>query len=44
VKAKPVVRVEDIKIGSRIVITAVEDKDKSMTAKSIDVGVVAATK
>jgi hypothetical protein len=44
VKAKPTVRVEDIKIGSRIVITAVEEKDKSMTAKSIEVGVVAATK
>jgi hypothetical protein len=44
VKAKPVVKVEDIKIGSRIVITAVEEKDKSMTAKSIEVGVVATMK
>jgi hypothetical protein len=44
VKAKPAVKVEDIKIGSRIVITAVEEKDKSMTAKSIEVGVVAPTK
>ena len=44
VKAKPVVRVEDIKIGSRVVITAVEEKDKSMTAKSIEVGVVATMK
>ena len=44
VKAKPTVKVEDIKVGSRIVVTAVEEKDKSMTAKSIEVGVVAATK
>ena len=42
VKANPAVNVEDIKVGSRIVITAVEEKDKSMTAKSIEVGVVAA--
>jgi hypothetical protein len=42
VKAKPAVKVEDIKVGSRIVITAVEEKDKSMTAKSIEVGAVAA--
>ena len=44
VKAKPAVKVEDIKVGSRIVITAVEEKDKSLTAKSIEVGVVPATK
>ena len=44
VKAKPTVKVEDIKVGSRIVVTAVEEKDKSMTAKSIEVGVIAATK
>ena len=44
VKAKPAVKVEDIKVGSRIVVTAVEEKDKSMTAKSIEVGAVAATK
>jgi hypothetical protein len=41
VKAKPAVKVEDIKVGSRIVVTAVEEKDKSMTAKSIEVGAVA---
>ena len=29
VKAKPAVKVEDIKAGSRVVITAVEEKDKS---------------
>jgi hypothetical protein len=42
VKAKPAVKVQDIKVGSRIVVIAVEEKDKSMTAKSIEVGVVAA--
>jgi hypothetical protein len=41
VKAKPAVKVHDIKVGSRIVITAVEEKDKRMTAKSIEVGAVA---
>jgi hypothetical protein len=41
VKAKPAVKVEDIKVGSRIVVTVVEEKDKSMTAKSIEVGAVA---
>ena len=43
VNAQPAMKVQDIKIGSRIVITAVEEKDKSMTAKSIEVGAVAAT-
>jgi hypothetical protein len=38
VKAKPAVTVQDIKSGSRIVVTAVEGKDKSLTAKSIEVG------
>jgi hypothetical protein len=42
VKAKPAVKAQDIKVGSRIVITAVEGKDKSLTAKSIEVGAVAA--
>ena len=41
VKAKPAVKVQDIKVGTRIVVTAVEEKDKSMRAKSIEVGVVA---
>ena len=39
VKAKPMVKVEDLKVGTRVVITAVEEKDKSMTAKIIEVGV-----
>jgi 23S rRNA U2552 (ribose-2'-O)-methylase RlmE/FtsJ len=38
VKAKPALKVEEIKAGTRIVITAVEEKDKSMTAKVIEVG------
>ena len=38
VKAKPAMKVEEIKVGTRIVVTAVEEKDKSMTAKSIEVG------
>jgi len=44
VKAKPAVKVQDIKVGSRIVITAIEEKDKSMTAKSIEVGAVVTAK
>ena len=38
VKTKPVMKVEEIKIGTRIVVTAVEEKDKSLAAKSIEVG------
>ncbi len=45
IKAKPAVKVEDIKAGTRVVVTAVEQKDKSMTAKLIEVGAApAATK
>lgn len=42
VKAKPMIKVEEIKAGTRVVITAVEQKDKSMTAKTIEVGAAAA--
>jgi len=42
VKATPAVKVADIKVGSRVVVTAVEGKDESLTAKSIEVGAVAA--
>ena len=38
VKAKPALKVEEIKAGTRVVVTAVEQKDKSMMAKSIEVG------
>jgi DUF917 family protein len=32
------VKVEEIKAGTRVVVTAVEAKDKSMTAKIIEIG------
>ena len=38
VKAKPALKVQEIKPGTRIVVSAVEEKDKSMTAKTIEVG------
>lgn len=41
VKAKTAMKVEQIQAGTRVVITATEAKDKSLTAKSIEVGVVA---
>ena len=44
VKAKPAIKVEDIKVGTRVVVTAVQEKDKSMTAKSIEVGAAPAEK
>ena len=42
VKAKSAVKVEDITAGTRVVITAVEQKDKSMIARVIQVGPAAA--
>ena len=42
VKAKPAIKVDEIKVGTRVVITTVEEKDKSMTAKNIEVGVAPA--
>jgi hypothetical protein len=42
VKAKPMIKVEEIKTGTRVVITVVEQKDKTMTAKTIEVGAAAA--
>lgn len=38
VKSKPVLKIEEIKPGTRIVITATQEKDKSFTAKLIEVG------
>jgi hypothetical protein len=38
VKAKPAIKVEEIKAGTRVVVSAVEEKDKSLTAKTIEVG------
>lgn len=42
VKAKAAVKVEEIKAGTRVVITAAQEKDKSFTAKTIEVGVATA--
>ena len=42
VKAKPLIKVDQITAGTRVVITAVEEKDKTMTAKTIEVGAAAA--
>ncbi|MGE3510843.1 MAG: hypothetical protein AB7N65_18370 [Vicinamibacterales bacterium] len=38
VRAKPALKVQEIKPGTRVVVSAVEEKDKSMTAKTIEVG------
>jgi hypothetical protein len=40
IKAKSAMRVDDLLPGTRVVITASQAKDKSMTAKSIEVGTV----
>ena len=37
VKAKPTLKVEEIKAGTRVVITAVAGKDKTMTASAREV-------
>ena len=39
VKATPAIKVEEIKVGTRVVVTAVEDKDKGMTRSFIEVSV-----
>jgi hypothetical protein len=38
IKATPPVKVEEIKAGTRVVVTAIEGKDKSLSAKVIEVG------
>jgi hypothetical protein len=38
VKSSPTLKVGEIKAGTRVVITATQAKDKSFTAKSIEVG------
>ena len=40
VVSKPAMKVQDIKAGTRVVITATEGKDKTFTAKTIEVGAV----
>jgi hypothetical protein len=42
VKSKPAMKVEEIKVGTRVVITASMEKDKSLKAKTIEVGVAPA--
>ncbi len=42
IKAERAMKVEEIKPGTRVVITASQAKDKSYTAKTIEVGVVKA--
>ena len=42
VKSKPVLKVEQIKAGTRVVITATQAQDESFTAKTIEVGVATA--
>ena len=45
VKSKPPMKVEEIKVGTRVVVTATQAKDESFTAKTIEVGAApAATK
>lgn len=43
VKATPALKVEELKVGTRVVITASQEKDKSFKAKTIEVGVAAST-
>jgi hypothetical protein len=38
VRSKAAMKVEDLKAGARVVITATQDKDQSFTAKTIEVG------
>ena len=38
IKAKTALKVQEIKPGTRVVITAREGKDKTMTARTIEVG------
>jgi hypothetical protein len=42
VKSSPAMKVEEIKAGTRVVITATQAKDKSFSAKMIEVGVATA--
>ena len=39
IKSKAPLKVEDLKPGTRVLVTTVEEKDKSLTARSIEVGV-----
>jgi hypothetical protein len=43
VKSKPPMKVEEIQTGTRVVITAAMEKDKTLTAKTIEVGAAQTT-
>ncbi len=38
IMAKPAVKIENVKPGTRVVVTAAEEKDTTLTAKRIEVG------
>jgi hypothetical protein len=38
VRSKPALKVEEIRAGTRVLIVAAQEKDKSFTAKTIEVG------
>ncbi|MEO8522610.1 MAG: hypothetical protein ABI603_14675 [Acidobacteriota bacterium] len=38
ITGRPAVKIEDVKPGTRVVVTAVEEKDKTLTAKRIELG------
>lgn len=44
VKARPAIKVEEIKVGTRVVVSVVEAKDKTLTAKIIQVGTAPAAR
>jgi hypothetical protein len=44
VRSKPIVKVEEIKAGTRVVVTATEGPDKTLTARTIEVGAAPKTK
>jgi hypothetical protein len=44
VRSEPAMKVEEIKAGTRVVITATQEKDKSFKAKVIEVGAAPGTK
>jgi hypothetical protein len=44
VKARPAIKIDEIKAGTRVVVSVVEEKDKSLTAKTIEVGTAPAAR
>jgi hypothetical protein len=43
VKSKPAMKVQEIKVGTRVVVTATMEADQTMKAKTIEVGAVPTT-